>query len=148
MRVYKNKENIFYNTCKVVCKDSKIVGTCFLWKLNDKINTVHWFKVKKEYENNGIGRALLSYLFKDIKIGDLPIFLHTQPESYRAIKLYTDFGFDIATNEYVGTRKNDIGDSKIYLQQHMPQKDYKQLRYFEIPKQYIEIINEEQINDF
>jgi ribosomal protein S18 acetylase RimI-like enzyme len=114
-KVYENRENEFYNKCIVVCdKINEVIGTCFLWKFYE-INTLHWLKVRKEYEGMGIGRALISKILENTNKDDFPIFLHTQPKSYRAIKLYSDFGFKIITNKIIGNRINNINECKIIL---------------------------------
>ncbi|MCL2472218.1 MAG: GNAT family N-acetyltransferase, partial [Treponema sp.] len=76
-RVYGKTEELFYKNCLVVCnKNDEIIGTGFLWKSYDnRINSVHWLKVIPDYENKGIGRALLSELFGNIEKIDMPIYL-------------------------------------------------------------------------
>lgn len=61
-----------------------------------------------------------------------PIYLHTQPTSARAIKLYSDFGFKLITNNIIGHRKNDLTKSLPYLQKVMPKDDYKNLQFTEV----------------
>ena len=147
--VYKIREKEFYNKCIVVCdKNNEIIGTCFLWKFHEKINTVHWLKIKKEYEGKGIGRALFTNVVENIDNNDLPIFLHTQPESYRAIKLYSDFGFKIAMNNKIGNRINNINDSIEYLKKNIPKKYFDKIGYINIPEKYLKIIEDNNINDF
>lgn len=59
--VYGSKEDLFFQKCLFVCdKNDTPIGTCFAWKAYEKISTIHWFKVRKNYEGSGIGRALLS----------------------------------------------------------------------------------------
>ncbi|MEZ4681051.1 MAG: GNAT family N-acetyltransferase [Caldilineaceae bacterium] len=88
-RTYAAQEETFFDRTLVVCDpNDQIVGTCFLWQAYGLFNTLHWFKVIKAYEGRGIGRALLSILFQDVTDADLPIYLHTQPESYRAIVVF------------------------------------------------------------
>ena len=90
--VYLHNEEEFYNQCLFICdKNDKPVATCFLWKAYGKIYTIHWLKVLKEYEGLGLGRAILTEVLKYIPDNYYPIYLHTQPGSFRAIKLYTDF---------------------------------------------------------
>lgn len=135
---YAAQEETFFARTLVVCDpNDQIVGTCFLWKAYGLFNTVHWFKVVKAYEGRGIGRALLSLLFKDVTDAEMPIYLHTQPESYRAIKLYSDFGFDLLTDKRIGPRENHIEQCLPYLQAMMPRKDYDQLRFTAAPAAFI-----------
>ena len=148
-RVYKIREKDFYDKCIVVCnKNNEIIGSCFLWKLDETINTLHWLKVKKEYEGKGIGRALISKVLENIRETDLPIFLHTQPGSYRAIKLYGDFGFKIITNEEIGNRINNIDKCKTILSDNMPKKYFKKMKFTKVSKKYLNIIREKNLNDF
>ena len=51
-----------------------------------------------EYEGKGIGRALLSYVMQSLPQNEYPVFLHTHPASFRAIKLYSDMGFKLLTD--------------------------------------------------
>ena len=148
-RVYKIRENEFYDKCIVVCnKNNEIIGSCFLWKLDEKINTLHWLKIKKEYEGKGIGRALISKILENVSKTDLPIFLHTQPGSYRAIKLYGDFGFKIITNEKIGNRTNNVDKCKTKLKENMSKKYFKKIKFTRVSKKYLDIFKEKNLNDF
>ena len=84
---YGGKEDLFFQNTLFVCDESgEPIGTCLLWKSYKEFNTIHWLKIKKGYEGLGIGRALLSIILKGLKEEDYPVYLHTQPGSYRAIK--------------------------------------------------------------
>ena len=81
-----------------------------------------------KHEGKGLGRALLS---KILRHAEYPIYLHTQPSSVRAIKLYSDFGFKLVTNPIIGYRKNDLTESLPYLQKIIPEADYGKLQFAE-----------------
>lgn len=134
---YGGKEDLFFAKTLFVCdgKD-KPVATCLLWKAYDEFNTIHWFKVLKEYEGRGIGRALLSIVMKDLKGEDYPVYLHTQPASFRAIKLYSDFGFALLSGEKVGSRKNDLDECLPILKEFMPEKHFRNLKIRQAPKEF------------
>ncbi len=137
--VYANKGDLFYQRCLFVCDvDDKPIATCFLWKAYDEFNTIHWLKVVKEYEGKGIGRALLSVIMKDLKKEDYPVYLHTQPGSYRAIKLYSDFGFKLISDPIIGSRKNDLEECLPILKKFMPKEDFERLKITEAPKGFLE----------
>ena len=57
------------------------------------------------------------------------VFLHTQPSSFRAIKLHSDFGFAFLTDPIIGYRKNDLEECLTILKEHMPQKDFEKLQF-------------------
>lgn len=132
-----NEERFFASTIVIADKNDQMVATCGLWQAYGLYTTVHWFKVRKAYENRGIGRALLSLLFKDVTDSDLPIYLHTQPSSYRAIKLYSDFGFELLTDKRIGPRENHLDLCLPLLQAAMPKQEYAKLRFTAAPAEFI-----------
>jgi GNAT superfamily N-acetyltransferase len=84
--VYAKKGDLFYETCLFVCDaNDRPIATCFAWKAYDRITTIHWLKVAKEYEGIGSGRALLSIVMQGLSEDEYPVFPHTQPGSFRAI---------------------------------------------------------------
>ncbi|MEE3343163.1 MAG: GNAT family N-acetyltransferase [Bacilli bacterium] len=148
--VYSNKIDEFYKRCLFVCekKTDKPIATCFIWKSYNKINTIHWFKTLKEYEGKGIGRALLSYIMLSLDQEDYPVFLHTQPSSFRAIGLYSDFGFKIVTNKTIGYRDNNYKESLPILKQFMQTDKYNNLKFIEAPSLFNESAKTSKINQF
>ncbi len=143
-------KDLFLKTCLFVCeeKTDKPVCTCFIWKSYDKINTIHWFKTLKEYEGKGIGRALLSAIMSSLDDKDFPIYLHTQPSSFRAIGMYSSFGFKIVTNEKIGYRKNEYKESLPILKYFMREKDYKKLEFVKADKIFDESAKSSKISQF
>ena len=128
--VYMPYGDLFYNSCLFICDENdKPIATCFAWKAYNKFYTIHWLKVLKGYEGKGLGRAILSAAIKHIPNNEYPIYLHTQPGSFRAIKLYSDFGFSILTDEYIGNRKNEFEESIPYLKHFMGADNFKKLTF-------------------
>jgi len=124
-KVYAPREDEFFRRCLFVCDtDDKPVASTFIWRSYGQINTVGWFRVLPEYEGKGLGRSILSEIFKDT---ECPIYLHTQPTSARAIKLYSDFGFKLITDPVIGYRKNELCESLPFLEKVLPEKDYQRL---------------------
>ncbi len=148
--VYSANLDDFYNRCLFLCEDEtdKPVATCFVWKSYNKINTIHWFKTLKEYEGHGLGRALLSYIMRSLKEEDYPVFLHTQPSSFRAIGLYSDFGFKIITNDSIGYRENNYKERLPILKQFMKKESFERLQFVEAPKIFDESAKTSKISQF
>ena len=147
--VYLPKGDLFYRSCIFVCnRDDKPVGTCFLWKAYNKIWTLHWFKVLKEYEGKGIGRALLSIVMESLPEDDYPVFLHTHPSSYRAIKLYSDFGFCLLSDPVIGNRENDLDECLPILQKYMPQSDLEKIKIVQSPPFFLRAVEHSDTNEF
>jgi len=146
---YADKEDLFYQKCLFICdKNEKPIATCFVWKAYNKINTIHWFKTLKGYEGLGIGRALLSIVMKGLELKDYPIYLHTQPASFRAIGLYSDFGFEILTDPFYGNRTNDIEECLPILEEYMTKKSFKKLQFTKAPEHFKKSVNSSNTQQF
>lgn len=147
--VYGEKIDEFFTNCLFVRNTlNEPIATSFIWKSYDKINTLHWLKVKKEYEGKGIGRAIISKLFLGLNDDDFPVYLHTQPSSYRAIKLYTDFGFEFITDSVIGTRENHLNECLPILKKYMPKSSYEKLKFTSAPQEFLDAVSSSSINEF
>ncbi len=144
IRVYAPKGNLFFEKCLFVCDDrDHPIATGFIWKAYEAFNTIHWLKVLKRYEGKGIGRALLSIILGEIEGTDYPVYLHTQPSSYRAVKLYSDFGFKLLTDQTIGNRKNDVEECLPNLAKHMTDESFRKLRTAKAPKYFLKRLETE-----
>jgi hypothetical protein len=140
---------VFFDKCLFVCdSQDRPIGTCFAWRTYEKITTIHWFKVQKQFEGLGIGRALLSYVMQNLSNDDFPVFLHTQPSSYRAIKLYADFGFELLSDPVIGNRTNDLKVCLPILQAVMPSEAFQALKVTRAPSLFLETVNTSSIEQF
>ena len=146
---YGDKEELFFAKTLFVCnKDNRPIATCLLWKAYDEFNTIHWLKTLKEYEGRDIGRALLSIIMQDLEKHDYPIYLHTQPGSFRAIKLYSDFGFSLLSGDKFGSRKNDLDECLPILENFMPKKYFQNLKITKAPKEFENVLNKQTTIQF
>ena len=147
--VYAPKGDQFFKTCLFVCQeDDDPIGTGFIWRAYDRITTVHWIKVLKAYEGKGIGRALLSILMQPVAEADYPVYLHTQPGSFRAIKLYSDFGFSLLSNPMIGHRENHLTECLPMLEAFMPLEAFRGLRIEEAPPALLDALADETTDQF
>jgi ribosomal protein S18 acetylase RimI-like enzyme len=148
-RVYAPKGNLFFEVCRfVVDQNDMPVGTCFAWKTCGRFAALHWLKVLKRYEGLGIGRALLSHVMKQLLPKEYPVYLHTQTGSFRAIKLYTDFGFKILKDDMIGQRQNQIGEGLPLLKEWMPIAVYENLKFGYAPQAFLEEAAQRGVSDF
>ncbi len=90
----------------------------------------------------------MTYIISNLEEKDFPVLLHTQAESYRAIKLYPDFGFKIVTNKNIGSRRNDYKEALPLLENRMKIKDFNNLSFGKISEDILKIINSGKINEF
>lgn len=126
---YAARRALFFERCQVICDSSdRVLGTCFWWEHEEVIPTLHWFKVIREAEGQGLGRALLTHVMRDIPKGMYPVYLHTQTSSMRAIKLYTDFGFALLDNPRLDERDNGLEESMETFARHMTPQAFANLK--------------------
>lgn len=146
---YSHAPDLFFENTLFVCDTLDTpVATCSSWKAYGKFHSIHWFKTLKAHEGRGIGRALLSVIMQRFARDDFPIFLHTQPGSFRAIKLYADFGFHLLGGEKIGTRTNDLAAALPILEVWMPAGDYARLTIAEPPAWFLDAVRHEQTMQF
>lgn len=125
------KERLYKRCLFVLDDNKKPVGTSMAWfdKKDDYyIPSLHWIAVNPIDQAKGIGRALMSETMNIfMKNGELPVYLHTQPWSYKAIKLYLDFGFYATKNETFSDFENEYNDSVTVLKNYLTEQYYEKL---------------------
>jgi ribosomal protein S18 acetylase RimI-like enzyme len=148
-RVYAPKGELFFERCLFAVKqeNDEPVSTCFAWRSSIG-TTIHWFKTRKAYEGKGIGRAMLSLVMSGLSAPDYPVYLHTQPDSFRAIKLYGDFGFALLDNRQFGHRANDLKMSLPYLKEVMTDTAFAGLRFSTAPNEAVAAVANLTASDF
>lgn len=148
-QVYLPKKEEFFKRCLFVVNEmNEPIATAFVWKAYDSFWTFHWFKVVKEYEGRGIGRALLSFVMNSVPNDHYPIYLSTHPLSQKAIKLYADMGFKFITDPVVGNRKNHLNESLPILKQSLPKNVFQQLHYTSAPADFLKAAKSSSIAEF
>ncbi|MCB0077064.1 MAG: GNAT family N-acetyltransferase [Anaerolineales bacterium] len=148
-RVYADRRALFFQRCQFVCDPNGLpVGTGFIWPAYGNVTTLHWIKVKRSYEGRGIGRGMLSSLMRRVAADDYPVYLHTHPQSTRAIKLYRDLGFQLISDPVVGHRTNDLTEGLAYLKAHMPPAVYTSLTLTQAPPAFLDTVARHPFDEF
>ena len=148
-QAYAAREAEFFSRCTMLCDAGGPVGTGFIWPAYEpRQTTLHWLKVLRGYEGKGLGRAMLSHLLSGLEASSYPVYLHTQPESFRAIKLYSDFGFALLTDSQVGLRPNDLQQALPLLKQSMTPEAFDSLRFTKAPAAFLEAVASSSVNQF
>ena len=147
--LYASKLEVFFEKCLFICNGEDIpVGSCFTWKAYDNFTTIHWTKVLREYEGRGLGRSLLTEVMMNLKDDDYPVYLHTHPICFRAIKLYSDFGFLLISDPVVGYRNNDLEECIPILENHMPRIDFNNLKTVKAPQDFLDAASSTDVENF
>ena len=84
-------------------KSGGLVGACIAWfdeQNGALVSSLHWLITKEAYQGRGIGSALIAAALNIYEQENaFPVYLHTQPWSHQAVRLYHKFGFQLMKRE-------------------------------------------------
>ena len=110
---YLQDPELFPNILFIINKDRDTAGSCIAWRDTQGINRVsslHWLVVDEQYQGIGLGRALATAVMNIYADqGALPVYIHTQPWSWKAILLYLSLGFKLQKTETFSHYENEYG---------------------------------------
>jgi len=96
---YLKDENRWQNILFLLDPKKQIIGSCIAWDdLRDgaPVSSLHWLVVDEANQGKGFGRALSAAVMNLFaKREGMPVYIHTQPWSWKAILLYLSMGFRI-----------------------------------------------------
>lgn len=88
----------------------RVAGTCTAWRDRrgaGEIASLHWLAVSPAHQGKGLGKALCRgtlEIFQDL--GEFPVYIHTQPWSWKALLLYMREGFRLQKTDTFGAYTN------------------------------------------
>ena len=108
-----------------------VVGSCIAWhdlKDNDTVSSLHWLVVSPEHQGKHIGLALCQKVM-DIfnECGETPVYIHTQPWSYKAILLYIKLGFKIQKTDTFSHYQNQYKKAMKTLKNLLSESQFNQI---------------------
>ncbi|MBE5810954.1 MAG: bifunctional phosphoribosyl-AMP cyclohydrolase/phosphoribosyl-ATP diphosphatase HisIE [Clostridiales bacterium] len=80
--------------------EGAVAGTAIAWEQDPRgigTRALHWVAVHPAHQRKGLGKALCQTALRLFRREDnaLPVYLHTQPWSWKAILLYISLGFQL-----------------------------------------------------
>ena len=132
VKTYLQKPELFPNILFVINKESDIIGSCIAWQDMQGINSVsslHWLVVDELYQGIGLGRALGTAVMNIYaKQKGLPVYIHTQPWSWKAILLYISLGFKLQKTDAFSHYENEYEKAMIELEKIVTAEQYELLQ--------------------
>ena len=129
---YLQKTELFQNILFVMSKDHDIIGSCIAWQDKRGINSVsslHWLVVDERYQGIGLGKALATAVMNIYaEHGALPVYVHTQPWSWKAILLYISLGFKLQKTDTFSHYENEYEKAMTELRKILTEEQYKMLQ--------------------
>lgn len=112
-------------------ENGEVAGSVITWRDPrgaGVISSLHWLIVTPRRQGKGLGKALLQTAMNwYLDAGELPVYLHTQPWSHRAILLYVKNGFRIQRTDSFSHYENQYTDAMNTLRKILPPRDYTAL---------------------
>ena len=111
--------------------EQKIIGSCIAWQDyhgDSPVSSLHWLVVDEEYQGKGLGKTLcvaVMNLFATQR--GTPIYIHTQPWSWKAILLYISLGFKLQKTDTFSHYENQYEDAMNAMQSVVPEKYFEKM---------------------
>lgn len=128
VETYLQNPELFPNILFALDKDQIVVGSCIAWqdqKGVNRVSSLHWLVVQEQHQGIGLGRALCTAVM-NIYDGhkDLPVYIHTQPWSWKAILLYLSLGFRLQKTDAFSHYVNEYDKAMIELKKVVSEEQY------------------------
>ena len=111
--------------------EDNIIGSCIAWQ-DDRngalVSSLHWLIVDEDYQRMGLGKALCCAVMNIYAVqGKFPVYIHTQPWSWKAILLYVSLGFILQKNDTFSHYINQYDDAMRTLKELISDEQFKLL---------------------
>ena len=115
-----------------VNRDQEVAGSCIAWRDargSSSVSSLHWLVVDEGYQGMGLGRALATAVMNIYaERGALPVYVHTQPWSWKAILLYLSLGFKMQKTDTFSHYENEYEKAMDALRKTVTEEQYRMLR--------------------
>lgn len=126
---YLQKPELLHHILFAVGEEGAVVGSCIAWQDRRNgcdVSSLHWLIVEEESQGKGLGKALCCAamnLFAEQHA--LPVYLHTQPWSWKAIFLYLSLGFKLQKTDSFSHYENEYPLAISALQKIVTPEQYE-----------------------
>ena len=112
-----------------VSPEGAVVGAVTAWtddRAGETVRSIHWLAVDEAHQRQGIGKALVQSALKILRREDnaAPVYLHTQPWSWKAILLYISLGFRLQRKDSFAAYVNEYDQAMDTLRSLLDEKRY------------------------
>lgn len=110
-------------------RNHDIIGSCIAWqdmRGNSRVSSLHWLVVDERYQGAGLGRALTAAVMNIFAEREaLPVYIHTQPWSWKAILLYLSLGFKLQKTDTFSHYENEYEKAMAELRKVVTAEQYE-----------------------
>lgn len=128
VETYLQNPELYSNILFVLNKENDVVGSCIAWqdmKGTYSVSSLHWLAVHEQYQGIGLGRALGTAVMNlYANQGAFPVYIHTQPWSWKAILLYLSLGFKLQQTDTFSHYVNEYEKAITELRRIVTKEQY------------------------
>ena len=111
--------------------ENRAVGSAIAWRDprgDAAVSSLHWLVVEESCQGRGLGKALCcAAMNRFCEQGALPVYVHTQPWSWKAILLYVSLGFRLQREDSFSHYENEYAAAMAALKAILPADRYEAL---------------------
>ena len=113
-------------------RNNEVAGSCIAWRDmrgEETVSSLHWLVVDEPYQRIGLGRALciaVMNIYADKNA--FPVYIHTQPWSWKAVLLYHSLGFRMQKSDSFSHYINEYEKAMNELRKIVPEDRYELLK--------------------
>lgn len=126
---YLQNPEMFSRILFALDKDNDVAGSCIAWqdpKGECPAPSLHWLVVDEKHQGIGLGRALSTAVMNIYAgQGSLPVYIHTQPWSWKAILLYLSLGFKLQKTDTFSHYENEYDKAMTSLGKVVSEEQYE-----------------------
>lgn len=109
--------------------EGEVIGTVTAWtddRAGETVRSLHGLAVAQAHQRQGIGKALTQTAMKFLRREDnaAPVYLHTQPWSWKAVLLYVKLGFKLQKQDSFGGYVNEYDQAMAVLRPLLDEKQF------------------------
>ena len=131
VETYLQNSELFPSILFLLNREHDIVGSCIAWQDKqgkNSVSSLHWLVVQEQYQGIGLGRALCTAVMNIYaERGALPVYIHTQPWSWKAIFLYLSLGFRLQKTDTFSHYENEYGKAMAELRKIVSEEQHELL---------------------
>ncbi len=115
-----------------IAPDGEIVGSVIAWEHDPRgmgTRALNWVVVREDHQRKGLGKALCQTALRLFRREDnsLPVYLHTQPWSWKAILLYIKLGFKLQPKDTFYGHENQYTQAMATLKPIVTPEQYAKM---------------------
>ena len=127
---YMKDPDLLMDRCRFLLNPrNEVIGACIAWnddRAGSRVSSLHWLVVDKRYRGLGLGKALcVDAMNTFLETTGLPVYIHTQPWSWKAVLLYLSLGFRLQKSDTFSNYVNEYPDAMAVLKSVVSEAQYQ-----------------------